>query len=60
MIFPESQKFSHLVLEVYRTTSPVRYPVGFQENILAGIRPDLLQCPAGYYLEIIILNNRNI
>ena len=48
------------VLEVYRTTSPVRYPAGFQENVLSGIRPDFLPCPAGYYLKIIILNNRNI
>ena len=42
------------------TTRPVRYPAEFQENVLPGIRPDFLQCPAGYYLEIIILNIRNI
>ena len=49
-----------LILEVYRTTSPVRYPARFQENVLSGIRPDFLHCPPGYCLKIIILNNRNI
>ena len=47
-------------LELYRTSSPVRYPAGFQENVLSGTRPDFLQRPDGYYLEIIILNYRNI
>ena len=45
-------------IEVYRTTSPVRYPAGFQENVLSGIRPDFLQCPAGYYLNIIISESK--
>ena len=56
---PSSSKFT-LRIEVYRTTSPVRYQAGFQENVLSGIQPDILQCPAGYYLNIITLNNRNI
>ena len=41
-------------------SGPVRYPAGFQENVLSGIRPHFLQCPAGCYLKIIILNNRII
>ena len=55
-----SHKFLQSAIEVYRTTSPVRYPAGFQENVLSGIRPDFLQCPVGYYLKTIIFNNRNL
>ena len=40
-----------LEIEVYWTTSPVWYPVGFQENVWSGIRPDVSQSPAGYHLR---------
>ena len=37
--------------------NPVRYQAGSQENVLSGIRPDFSQCPAGYYLKILILDH---